>query len=188
MAGGAAWPEVRLAVSERRRELVLRGPELEERVRLRGLDPAVFELPLLQHLELGAGLGTLPGEVCGLRALRSLVLRGNNLRQLPEQLGLLSELRSLDVSGNKLQCVPASLGLLTQLRGLNLSWNLLEELPLGLSRCSSLTHLQLSHNRLRQLPPDIMENPLSLLTSLCAASNSIHTLGPSINRLPALRV
>ncbi|GCC47014.1 hypothetical protein chiPu_0031310, partial [Chiloscyllium punctatum] len=188
MSGGAAWPEVRLAVSERRRELVLRGPELEARVRAGGVDPGLFELPLLQHLELGAALSELPEAVCGLQGLRSLVLRGNRLKELPEQLGLLSELRSLDVSGNRLQCVPASLGLLTQLRGLNLSGNLLQELPRGLSRCSGLTHLELSHNRLQELPGDILEKPLPLLTSLTAAGNCIHSLGPGISRLPALRV
>ncbi|XP_072442082.1 leucine-rich repeat-containing protein 47 [Chiloscyllium punctatum] len=187
MSGGAAWPEVRLAVSERRRELVLRGPELEARVRAGGVDPGLFELPLLQHLELGAALSELPEAVCGLQGLRSLVLRGNRLKELPEQLGLLSELRSLDVSGNRLQCVPASLGLLTQLRGLNLSGNLLQELPRGLSRCSGLTHLELSHNRLQELPGDILEKPLPLLTSLTAAGNCIHSLGPGISRLPALR-
>ncbi|XP_078413811.1 leucine-rich repeat-containing protein 47 [Cetorhinus maximus] len=186
-AGAAEWPEVRLAVSERRRELVLRGPELEERVRAGGLDPGLWRLPLLQHLELGAGLRQLPAELCGLAQLRSLVLRSNRLAGLPAELGRLQALHSLDVSGNQLQALPAGLGLLQQLSSLNLSANRLRQLPPGLGRCLRLSSLNVSGNQLQALPADLFQPGLTLLSTIAASSNLIPELPPGVRHLTALR-
>ncbi|XP_041062222.1 leucine-rich repeat-containing protein 47 [Carcharodon carcharias] len=181
------WPEVRLAGSERRRELVLRGRELEERVGAGGLDPGLWRLPLLQHLELGAGLRQLPPEVGGLAQLRSLVLRSNRLQALPPQLGLLRALHSLDLSGNCLQALPAELGLLERLSSLNLSANRLTRLPPGLGRCLRLASLNLSGNQLQALPADLFQPGLALLSSIAASNNLIQELPPEVRLLPALR-
>ncbi|XP_078094752.1 leucine-rich repeat-containing protein 47 [Mustelus asterias] len=184
---GPRWPEVRLAAEERRRELVLRGPELEARVREGGLDPALCRLPLLQHLELGAGLSLLPPELCGLAQLRSLVLRHNRLAALPAELGRLQQLRTLDLSGNRLSALPPGLGLLLQLQALNVSGNLLESLPAALGRCLRLSQLNVSGNRLPALPPELFQPQLTLLTLITASNNLINLLPPAVSQLPALR-
>lgn len=133
-----AWPELELAERERRRELLLTGPGLEERVKAAGgrLPPRLFTLPLLHYLEV-SGCGSLrapgPGLAQGLPQLHSLVLRRNALGPgLSPELGPLPALRVLDLSGNALETLPPGEGLgpaeppgLPQLQSLNLSGNCL---------------------------------------------------------------
>ncbi|XP_067872864.1 leucine-rich repeat-containing protein 47 [Heterodontus francisci] len=100
----ALWPEVRLALSERRRELVLRGPEVEQRVRECGLDPGLWRLTLLKHLELAAGPA---------------------LRQLCFQLFFFNH--TLDLSNNKLSEIPCELADCPKLKEINFKGNNLKD-------------------------------------------------------------
>jgi len=198
-----AWPELDLAERERRRELLLTGPGLEERVRAAGgrLPPRLFTLPLLHYLEV-SGCGSLrepgPGLAQGLPQLHSLVLRRNALGPgLSPELGPLPALRVLDLSGNALEALPPGQGLgpaeppgLPQLQSLNLSGNRLRELPADLARCAPrLQTLNLTGNRLDAFPAALfLPGALPLLSELAAADNCLRELSPDIAHLASLKV
>ncbi|XP_058516754.1 leucine-rich repeat-containing protein 47 [Ochotona princeps] len=197
-----AWPELELAERERRRELLLSGPALEERVRAAGgrLPPRLFTLPLLHYLEV-SGCASLrapgPGLAQGLPRLHSLVLRGNALGPgLSPELGPLPALRVLDLSGNALEALPPGQGLgpaeppgLPQLQSLNLSGNRLRELPADLARCAPrLQSLNLTGNRLDRLPAALfLPGALPLLSELAAADNRLQELSPDVAHLASLK-
>ncbi|XP_006885868.1 PREDICTED: leucine-rich repeat-containing protein 47-like [Elephantulus edwardii] len=197
-----AWPELELAEREKRRELLLTGPGLEERVRAAGgrLPPRLFTLPLLNYLEV-SGCGSLrepgPGLAQGLPQLHSLVLRRNALGPaLSPELGPLPALRVLDLSGNALEALPPGQGLgpaeppgLPQLQSLNLSGNRLRELPADLARCAPrLQTLNLTGNRLDSLPATLFQpGALPLLSELAAADNCLRELSPDIAHLASLK-
>ncbi|KAM5160570.1 leucine-rich repeat-containing protein 47 [Callospermophilus lateralis] len=196
------WPELELAERERRRELLLTGPGLEERVRAAGgrLPPRLFTLPLLHYLEV-SGCGSLrapgPGLAQGLPQLHSLVLRRNALGPgLSPELGPLLALRVLDLSGNALEALPPGQGLgpaeppgLPQLQSLNLSGNRLRELPADLARCAPrLQSLNLTGNCLDAFPAALFSpGALPLLSELAAADNCLRELSPDIAHLASLK-
>ncbi|XP_020013964.2 leucine-rich repeat-containing protein 47 [Castor canadensis] len=198
-----AWPELELAERERRRELLLTGPGLEERVRAAGgrLPPRLFTLPLLHYLEV-SGCGSLrapgPGLAQGLPQLHSLVLRRNALGPgLSPELGPLPALRVLDLSGNALEALPPGEGLgpadppgFPQLQSLNLSGNRLRELPANLARCAPrLQSLNLTGNCLDAFPVELFQpGALPLLSELAAADNCLRELSPDIAHLASLKV
>ncbi|KAG8505457.1 Leucine-rich repeat-containing protein 47 [Galemys pyrenaicus] len=198
-----AWPELELAERERRRELLLTGPGLEERVRAAGgrLPPRLFTLPLLHYLEV-SGCSSLrepgPGLARGLPQLHSLVLRRNALGPgLNPELGPLPALRVLDLSGNALEELPPGRGLgpaeppgLPQLQSLNLSGNRLRELPADLARCAPrLQTLNLTGNCLHAFPAALFRpGALPLLSELAAADNCLRELSPDIAHLASLKV
>ncbi|XP_030661545.1 leucine-rich repeat-containing protein 47 [Nomascus leucogenys] len=197
-----SWPELELAERERRRELLLTGPGLEERVRAAGgqLPPRLFTLPLLHYLEV-SGCGSLrapgPGLAQGLPQLHSLVLRRNALGPgLSPELGPLPALRVLDLSGNALEALPPGQGLgpaeppgLPQLQSLNLSGNRLRELPADLARCAPrLQSLNLTGNCLDSFPAELFRpGALPLLSELAAADNCLRELSPDIAHLASLK-
>ncbi|KAM4871463.1 leucine-rich repeat-containing protein 47 [Thomomys bottae] len=202
-AAPEAWPELDLAERERRRELLLTGPGLEERVRAAGgrLPPRLFTLPLLHYLEV-SGCGSLrapgPGLAEGLPRLHSLVLRRNALGPgLSPGLGPLPALRVLDLSGNALEALPPGAGLgpaeppgLPQLQSLNLSGNRLRELPADLARCAPrLQTLNLTGNCLDAFPAELFRpGALPLLSELAAADNRLRELSPDVAHLSALKM
>ncbi|XP_069774409.1 leucine-rich repeat-containing protein 47 isoform X2 [Narcine bancroftii] len=179
------WPEVGLALSEGRRELVVRGPRPDGEE----LDPRLYGLLLLQHLDVSgvAGLQGLGAGLGGLRALRSLVLSGDGLQALPPELGELSGLRLLDVSHNRLSALPAALGRLAELSSLKAGANRLLALPAELARCSRLAHLDLCDNLLAELPAALLRPGLHLLSTLNVARNRIEQLDADICELRGLR-
>lgn len=201
-AAPEAWPELEQAEQQRRRELLLTGPALEERVRAAGgrLPPRLFSLSLLHYLEV-SGCGSLrepgPGLARGLPQLQSLVLRRNALGPgLSPELGPLPALRVLDLSGNALEALPPGQGLgpaeppgLPQLQTLNLSGNRLRELPADLPRCAPrLQTLNLTGNRLDAFPAELFRpGALPLLSELAAADNCLRELSPDIAHLASLK-
>lgn len=203
MTMSEAWPELELAERERRRELLLTGPGLEERVKAAGgrLPPRLFTLPLLHYLEV-SGCGSLrapgPGLAQGLPQLHSLVLRRNALGPgLSPELGPLPALRVLDLSGNALEALPPGEGLgpaeppgLPQLQSLNLSGNRLRELPADLARCAPrLQSLNITGNCLDAFPAELFRpGALPLLSELAAADNCLRELSPDIAHLASLKV
>ena len=92
----------------------------------------------------GVTLGGTPRRVTGL----SLTLRGLT-GSIPTELGGLTALRTLNLSGNKLVgAVPAELGSLTELRSLNLSRNRLTgSIPWELSKLGQLESIFLAENQ-----------------------------------------
>ncbi|CAH7448020.1 Lrrc47 [Phodopus roborovskii] len=202
VAAAEPWPELELAERERRRELLLTGPGLEERVKAAGgrLPPRLFTLPLLHYLEV-SGCSSLrapgPGLAQGLPQLHSLVLRRNALGPgLSPELGPLPALRVLDLSGNALEALPPGEGLgpaeppgLPQLQSLNLSGNRLRELPADLARCAPrLQTLNLTGNCLDAFPAELFRpGALPLLSELAAADNRLRELSRDIAHLASLK-
>ncbi|XP_030042144.1 leucine-rich repeat-containing protein 47 [Microcaecilia unicolor] len=187
----AEWAEIERASREKRRELVLQGPAVEQRLeQADGVLPQVlFSLSLLNYLEVSRcpSLRVLPAELALLQQLHSLVLRRNGLQQLHPGLGGLCSLRLLDLSGNRLRDLPVELGELKELATLNLSGNRLQALPLELRRCAKLALLNVSGNELSAFPRGFFGPELALLGTVAASDNAIEELDPDVGLLPALK-
>ncbi|KAK7884097.1 hypothetical protein WMY93_027220 [Mugilogobius chulae] len=174
---GQEWPEIDKAASEKRRELVLQGPTVNERVSTAGgLSSVVYTLTLLNYLEVSQcpSLTQLHEDLRHLTNLQSLILCRNKLASVP-RLDALQALKVLDLSVNDLQTLPEGVSSLKELTTLNLSCNRLETLPEGLSRCPKLSTLNVSKNR------------LTLLSTLLASDNLIQELSVEAHLLPALK-
>lgn len=185
------WPEIEKAATEKRRELVLHGPAIDERVSSnQGLDASIYSLKLLNYLEVSQcpSLTEIHADIQLLTNLQSLILCRNKLASIPHVIGRLKALKVLDVSVNNLTAVPEEITQLPELRTLNASCNSLELLPDGLSRCSKLSTINVSKNRLTAFPPDLFSRDLELLSSLVASDNCIQELSGDIHQLAALKV
>jgi len=185
----AMWEEVAIAAKEGRRELVLTGKAVQERVGKDGLDQKIFSLKLLNFLEVShAGLVSLPVEVANLTNLTSLVLKGNQMNSLPP-LDSLTSLKLLDVSLNQLTTLP-DMSSLASLETLNLSLNKLDG-ELGpdakLQGCTKLAVLEVTGNSLIGLG-ELQDSKMEYLAVVAASKNSISSLSPSVSsNWPALK-
>ncbi|XP_078697796.1 leucine-rich repeat-containing protein 47-like [Branchiostoma floridae x Branchiostoma belcheri] len=183
----ANWEEVQVALKESRRELVLSGANIDQKIKLNGVDPSIYQLRLLNFLEISRTcMSELSEELGNLTALQNLILHSNKLTHLPNSLGKLQQVKVLDVSRNELESLPETIGQMASLRILNASCNHLKQLP-ELGHLEHLAHLDVSHNQLAHLPDD-MYKPDSLLAELHAGSNSLTEISAEISVLPALKV
>ncbi|XP_064423829.1 leucine-rich repeat-containing protein 47 [Latimeria chalumnae] len=189
-ASGAPWVEIETAAREKRRELVLQGAAVDQKIReAGGLAPGLYSLSLLNHLEVSRcpSLRALEPGLGKLEQLQSLILRQDGLAELPAAIGGLRALRVLDVSGNRLEALPAELARLAELSSLNASCNRLRALPPGLGQCSKLATVNLSGNELARLPAGLLGEDLPLLSAFFASDNLIEELGGGISNLPSLK-
>jgi len=180
-----AWEEVALARQEKRRELVLSGKAVSDRVLKTGLDPNIFALESLNFLDISSA--SLPAaispDIGNLVNLTNLVLKNNNLESLPPTLSLLSKLKLLDVSQNRLSSLPAMSGL-HSLTSLNVSINRISgDLPddCGLQDCGKLASVDLSVNEITGLG-GLLEHVMEHLAEVQASKNQICSLSPSISK------
>jgi len=183
------WEEVAKAKEEGRRELVLSGKGVEERVAKAGLDAKIFALKPLNFLEVShAGLASLPAEVANLSNLTSLVLKGNQLTSLPP-LSSLTAIKLIDVSLNKLTSLP-DLAPLSALETLNLSLNQLAgELGegAGLQGCTRLSVVEVTGNQLTGLG-ELQGAKMEYLAVITANQNLLSSLEPALAaNWPALK-
>ncbi|KAI8500222.1 Leucine rich repeat containing 47 [Branchiostoma belcheri] len=183
----ANWEEVQVALKENRRELVLSGANIDQKIKLNGVDPSIYQLRLLNFLEISRTcMSELSEDLGNLTALQNLILHSNKLTHLPNSVGKLQQVKVLDVSQNELESLPDTIGQMASLRILNVSCNHLKQLP-ELGQLEHLAHLDVSHNQLEHLPDD-MYKPDSLLAELHAGSNSLTEISAEISVLPALKV
>lgn len=192
LAMGDTWPELEAVAREKRRELVLQGPQVDGRLEQASgrLPPRLFSLKLLNYLEVSGcpALRELPVELGQLQALTSLILCRDGLTRVPgEALAPLAALKVLDLSGNHLTELPEQLCSLPDLNTLNLSCNQLKSLPAGLGRCPRLAVLNISRNQLSAFPTGFFSQELPLLGTLSASENLIEELSGDIGLLPALK-
>ncbi len=174
------------AAEEHRYELVLNGSSVAERIDKYGLDSSIFQLGLLNYLQISnTKLCSLPEELGKLLNLKTLDLHRNNLVELPASIGLLKELKNLDVSGNKLQLLPVKLDELTLLQILNVNCNELTALP-SFVHLKNLLRLDVSHNQLTELPDGIYE--LEHLAEIHASNNQIASIDANVSKLTSLKV
>merc|ERR1719402_1591751 len=121
----STWEEVEVTRyrNENRRELVLTGKPIAERIQKSGLDPKIFTLTNLNFLDISsASLTVVPDDIGNLINLTNLVLKGNSLTTLPTTLNLLTKLKLIDVSMNSISSLP-EMSNLSQLSTLNLAIN-----------------------------------------------------------------
>ncbi|CAL8368958.1 unnamed protein product [Lota lota] len=184
------WPEIEKAAKENRRELVLQGALVEERILLGGgLTTAVYSLKLLNYLEVAQcpSLTEIHEDIKNLTNLQSLILCRNKLGSIPKVIGSLKSLKVLDLSVNNLTVLPDEITQLADLNTLNVSCNSLECLPEGLSKCTKLYNLNISKNAITRFPSDFYSDRLDLLSTVIAYDNAIEELSGDVHKLSALK-
>ncbi|KAG5838728.1 hypothetical protein ANANG_G00226660 [Anguilla anguilla] len=183
------WPEIEKAASEKRRELVLQGPNIDKKIQEGGLNPKIYSLTLLNYLEISQcpSLLEIHQGIENLTHLQSLILCRNKLSTVPKAVGSLKSLKVLDVSVNELEALPDELSQLGELNTLNVSCNKIRGLPAGLSRCTKLSTINISKNNITHFPEDLYSAHLELLSTIVASENSIEELSGDISNLSALK-
>lgn len=185
------WPEIEKAAKEKRRELVLQGALVDERILATGgLTTAVYSLKLLNYLEVAQcpSLTEIHEDIKNLVNLQSLILCRNKLGSIPKVIGSLKSLKVLDLSVNHLAVLPDEITQLAELNTLNVSCNSLRCLPEGLSRCTKLYNLNISKNAITRFPSDFYSDRLDLLSTVIAYDNAIEELSGDVHKLAALKV
>lgn len=184
----ASWEEVSHAKEHSRRELLLKGKEVAERISLKsGIDMRIFSLTPLNFLEISdAGLRELPNEISNLSSLINLTLRGNELECLPFSIGKLTRLQFLDVSRNAIVQVPESVGCIEALHTLDLSQNKIQGLPETYSKLKSLAHINVSRNNLTDVNV-MLKGDLQHLSEVLASHNQIESIPEEVGNLEVLR-
>ena len=184
------WPEIEKAALEKRRELVLQGPNIDRKIQTGGLNPNIYSLKLLNYLEISQcpSLVEIHQGIENLTHLQSLILCRNKISTIPKAVGSLKSLKVLDVSVNELESLPDELSQLGELNTLNVSCNKIRGLPDGLSRCTKLSTINISKNNITHFPEDLYSAHLELLSTIVASENSIEELSGDISNLSALKV
>ena len=185
------WAEIENAANEKRRELVLQGLIVDEKISTNGgLNSRIYSLTLLNYLEIiqCPSLTEIHEDIKNLTNLQSLILCRNKLSFIPNTIGNLKSLKVLDVSVNNLKVLPDEITHLSNLNTLNVSCNNLTSLPDGLCRCTKLSTINISKNDITRFPADFYTDRLDLLSSIIASDNSIEELCGDVHKLSALKV
>ncbi|XP_066546666.1 leucine-rich repeat-containing protein 47 [Amia ocellicauda] len=184
------WEEIEKAGREKRRELVLQGVNIDQKIQESGgLNPRIYSLTLLNYLEISQcpSLREIHQGIERLVHLQSLILCRNKLSQIPRAVGQLKALKVLDVSVNELQALPDEVSQLCELNTLNVSCNKISALPGGLSKCVKLSTINVSKNEISRFPDDLYSEDLDLLSTIVASENCIEELSGEIHNLVALK-
>ncbi|KAF4072471.1 hypothetical protein AMELA_G00263420 [Ameiurus melas] len=187
----AVWPEIEKAEKENRRELVLQGAAVDEKIKTSdGIHPRLYSLNLLNYLEISQcpSLRVIHVNIKNLSHLQSLILCRNKISSVPKSIGELKSLKVLDLSVNELQALPEEICSLSELTTLNVSCNSIATLPDGLSCCTKLSSINVGKNALVCLPEDLCSSKLELLNTVIASENIIEQLSSDIHNLSALKV
>lgn len=108
----------------------------------------LFRLPKLENLKaLETPLHPLRLSLGGARApLKSITLKGCELKELPIEFGELSTLEEVFLPQNKLTALPVTFSDLKKLKRLNLDSNQLSKFPEVLSKLPQLKHVSMDNN------------------------------------------
>uniref|UniRef100_A0A674EMK8 Leucine rich repeat containing 47 n=2 Tax=Salmo trutta TaxID=8032 RepID=A0A674EMK8_SALTR len=183
------WPEIEKAAKEKRRELVLQGAVIDEKISSNGgLCSTIYSLKLLNYLEIiqCPSLTEIHGDIKNLTTLTSLIVCRNKLSSIPKTIGNLKSLKVLDISVNNLKALPDEITQLSELNTLNVSCNNIESLPDGLCHCTKLSIINISKNGITRFPDDFYR--LDLLSTVIASENDIVDLSGNVHMLSALKV
>jgi small GTP-binding protein len=137
-------------------------------------------------------LGSFPGAVLQLHALRELDLHDNGLADVPDRFSELPMLETINLSANRLASCPSTLTHLKKLQIANLSRNQMSSLTSAFCAAlsSTLTSLELAGNRLGECVASETDCPFARLTavaSLDLTDNRIERLSPMFGLLTKLR-
>lgn len=127
----------------------------------------------------------MPNGLSGLKQLRRLILRSNQLLETPPVLKTLHNLIELDLTDNELKKLNGFIGNLRQLQVLIVSENELEKIPLAVGNLQGLRHLDLSFNYIKRFPKALLH--LNQLNYLDISNNEINSLPKSIGTLTNLK-
>uniref|UniRef100_A0A8C8D9L4 Leucine-rich repeat-containing protein 47 n=1 Tax=Oncorhynchus tshawytscha TaxID=74940 RepID=A0A8C8D9L4_ONCTS len=169
--GEECSPEIEKAAKEKRRELVLQGAVIDEKISSNGgLCSTIYSLKLLNDLEIiqCPSLTEIHGDIKHLTTLTSLIVCRNKLSSIPKIIGNLKSLKVLDISVNTLKALPDEITQLSELNTLNLSI------------------INISKNGITQFPDDFYH--LDLLSTVVASENCIEDLSGNVHMLSALKV
>ncbi|CAG9770107.1 unnamed protein product [Ceutorhynchus assimilis] len=181
------WPEIRTAKNEKRRELVLGGSEISQRIEKDGFSATIYELTDLNYLSItDTSLSEISSDIAKLESLQTLILHSNKFRECNEAITKLSKLKILDLSRNSIERIPESIASLSQIITINISNNKLESFP-TLSNNAKLTVVDLSCNALTTFP-NLCNSDLVNLSELKLQGNHIDSIPSNINVLPSLKV
>ncbi|CAB1336402.1 unnamed protein product, partial [Coregonus sp. 'balchen'] len=183
------WPEIEKAAKEKRRELVLQGAVIDEKISSNGgLCSTIYSLKLLNYLEIiqCPSLTEIHGDIKNLTTLTSLIVCRNKLSSIPKTIGNLKSLKVLDISVNNLKALPEEITQLIELNTLNVSCNNIESLPDGLCHCMKLSTINISKNGITRFPDDFYR--LDLLSTVIASENYIEDLSGNVHKLSDLKV
>lgn len=181
-----SWEEVETAKKENRREIILSGKKISERIDKHGLDKAIFDLTNLNYLNIHeTSLEAVPEEISKLENLQTLVLHSNKLKNVTATIALLEKLKILDLSRNSLKEIPEEFVKLSQLVTLNVSFNELEKLP-PFTNSTKLATLDASNNKFKEFP-DICHLELTSLAEIKLSNNVIEEIPSGIGTLSNLK-
>ncbi len=183
-----SWSEIDLAEQENRRELVLSGAEISQRIEKAGdVDPKLYTLTKLNFLEISKTcFRVLSPKVSDLQQMTNLILQGNKITEIPSTINQLKKLKIFDVSHNELEELPSEMGEISELHSLFIGSNKLTEFP-SVTGLKNLHELDISHNKLAALPEGITSPDLAVLNKVNAAANSITELPLELSNLPMLK-
>jgi hypothetical protein len=160
-ATAAAWPEVKQALADAKRELRLTKTEDEDGTEI---DSFVWKLTSLQVLHLK--------------------MKKEVLTALPPDLGALIALTELNISNNSLTKLPEEIKNLTLLKSLTADNNCLESLPEGLASCKKLEVASFVGNELSSLAP--LEPITGTLVVLHVSQNKLESIDIPLDKCPRL--
>ncbi len=148
-------------------------------------DSTVFKLNQLLLLDLQHNqLSEVPVMITSLVTLEYLDLRNNSLKQIPPEIGLMPALKKIFLEGNMLKGMPSELytkGSLAILNHLKKRVTSNEVQPASTSATQFIPMngtVNITDSKLKEIPMEIFAQPL--LKRLCAASNQIATIPPTI--------
>ena len=183
-----SWAEVSAVKAAGRRELVLTGPKISEKIEKNGLDRNIYSIETLNFLEISnTSLSVVEPEVGALINLTSLVLCNNKISEIPADIGKLSKLKILNLSNNQIQSIPTFFSSLPELDTLNLSMNKLSSLPC-VKELKSIHIFNVAYNQLESLPDGLYDQSLVHLSQIIANDNNIREVLSDVENLPHLNV
>ncbi|HCF61140.1 MAG TPA: hypothetical protein DFS52_24475 [Myxococcales bacterium] len=106
------------------------------------------ELLSLRFLHLpGAGIESIPNEICVLPMVMGVCLSGNAIRSIPTGLCSMPSVYRLDLDDNLIEEVPGEISGMKQLQAIDLDENMIRQIPSSLRSMRSLKSLLVSNQK-----------------------------------------
>lgn len=185
-ASNAAWPEVKEALADVKRELSINRTADDDD---NEVDPSLWKLASLQVLQLRLkkeALTSLPPDFGQLIGMTDLNLSQNSLTSLPEEIANLTALKAFNCEFNCLTSLPSGIGNCTKLEVVKLTGNQLESIA-PLAKAAAVLHvLHVSQNQLKTIDIPLDKSPR--LAQLTASNNLLTAIPSKIGKCSKLKM